>query len=204
MRQQGLASSPALVYSPRLRPSARAFEPRGEVPEWSIGTVSKTVVGASSPWVRIPPSPPQAKAAGGVPPPDSPQARPAGRRDLSAPNPSDGVALPRRPCFLPPAAGALAPDPSRRRPVPVGRSRRLHFRRFSCFASARQLAGTTAWPCHDALASFALHVAERAVYEIFTNCRSLRFSMCCIARSRRSTRRCHAAINVKERTVLVR
>ena len=33
---------------------------RGEVPEWSIGTVSKTVVGASSPWVRIPPSPPRA------------------------------------------------------------------------------------------------------------------------------------------------
>src|SRR5712671_7691395 len=30
----------------------------GEVPEWSIGTVSKTVVRASVPWVRIPPSPP--------------------------------------------------------------------------------------------------------------------------------------------------
>jgi integrase len=32
--------------------------PDGEVPEWSIGTVSKTVVPAMVPWVRIPPSPP--------------------------------------------------------------------------------------------------------------------------------------------------
>src|SRR4051812_11182548 len=31
---------------------------RGEVPERSIGTVSKTVVPARVPWVRIPPSPP--------------------------------------------------------------------------------------------------------------------------------------------------
>ena len=31
---------------------------RGEVPEWSIGTVSKTVVPLRVPWVRIPPSPP--------------------------------------------------------------------------------------------------------------------------------------------------
>jgi hypothetical protein len=30
----------------------------GEVPERSIGAVSKTVVRASVPWVRIPPSPP--------------------------------------------------------------------------------------------------------------------------------------------------
>ena len=30
----------------------------GEVPEWSIGTVSKTVVRVCVPWVRIPPSPP--------------------------------------------------------------------------------------------------------------------------------------------------
>jgi hypothetical protein len=34
------------------------LQARGEVPEWSIGTVSKTVVRASVPWVRIPPSPP--------------------------------------------------------------------------------------------------------------------------------------------------
>src|SRR5262249_9202760 len=34
----------------------------GEVPEWSIGTVSKTVVRASVPWVRIPPSPPASPA----------------------------------------------------------------------------------------------------------------------------------------------
>src|SRR6185503_20017242 len=32
---------------------------RGEVPERSIGTVSKTVVRATVPWVRIPPSPPE-------------------------------------------------------------------------------------------------------------------------------------------------
>ena len=31
---------------------------RGEVPEWLNGTVSKTVVRATVPWVRIPPSPP--------------------------------------------------------------------------------------------------------------------------------------------------
>src|SRR5262249_22770937 len=30
----------------------------GEVPEWSNGTVSKTVVRVTVPWVRIPPSPP--------------------------------------------------------------------------------------------------------------------------------------------------
>ena len=29
----------------------------GEVPEWTIGAVSKTVVGLGPPWVRIPPSP---------------------------------------------------------------------------------------------------------------------------------------------------
>ena len=34
----------------------------GEVPEWPNGTVSKTVVRATAPWVRIPPSPhPQTK-----------------------------------------------------------------------------------------------------------------------------------------------
>ena len=31
---------------------------RGEVPEWSIGPVSKTGVPLRVPWVRIPPSPP--------------------------------------------------------------------------------------------------------------------------------------------------
>jgi hypothetical protein len=33
----------------------------GEVPEWSNGTVSKTVVRVTVPWVRIPPSPPVIK-----------------------------------------------------------------------------------------------------------------------------------------------
>jgi hypothetical protein len=45
---------------PRVAPTKPAPYKRcpGEVPEWSIGTVSKTVVRASVPWVRIPPSPP--------------------------------------------------------------------------------------------------------------------------------------------------
>ena len=40
------------------RPPVDQATPCGEVPEWSIGTVSKTVVLARVPWVRIPPSPP--------------------------------------------------------------------------------------------------------------------------------------------------
>ena len=31
----------------------------GEVAEWTMATVLKTVVAAKSPWVRIPPSPPE-------------------------------------------------------------------------------------------------------------------------------------------------
>src|ERR1700722_2179821 len=42
--------------APRLILHAGA---RGEVPERSIGTVSKTVVPSGVPWVRIPPSPPK-------------------------------------------------------------------------------------------------------------------------------------------------
>ena len=38
--------------------SASYMSPHGEVPEWSNGTVSKTVVRVTVPWVRIPPSPP--------------------------------------------------------------------------------------------------------------------------------------------------
>jgi hypothetical protein len=37
---------------------------RGEVPEWTIGAVSKTVVAARLPWVRIPPSPLSVKSCG--------------------------------------------------------------------------------------------------------------------------------------------
>ena len=45
----------------RLNPAPYRRPPkRGEVPEWSIGAVSKTVVGLRPPWVRIPPSPPLA------------------------------------------------------------------------------------------------------------------------------------------------
>src|ERR1043166_7902088 len=51
------------ALAPQPRPVAGEKSPTykrraGEVPEWSIGTVSKTVVRASVPWVRIPPSPP--------------------------------------------------------------------------------------------------------------------------------------------------
>ena len=42
---------------PRLRQRICEFA-HGEVAEWSIAPVSKTGVGASPPWVRIPPSPP--------------------------------------------------------------------------------------------------------------------------------------------------
>src|SRR5262249_9665095 len=58
------ATSPLLGHrTARLQGRTRApisagLEDHGEVPEWSIGTVSKTVVRASVPWVRIPPSPP--------------------------------------------------------------------------------------------------------------------------------------------------
>ena len=38
--------------------AGRAITPQGEVPEWLNGAVSKTVVGASPPRVRIPLSPP--------------------------------------------------------------------------------------------------------------------------------------------------
>ena len=44
-----------MVRAPRDQPSIFA----GEVPEWSNGTVSKTVERASVPRVRIPPSPPK-------------------------------------------------------------------------------------------------------------------------------------------------
>src|SRR5258708_39387050 len=43
---------------PENRPPISGKRGPGEGPEWSIGTVSKTVVRASVPWVRIPPSPP--------------------------------------------------------------------------------------------------------------------------------------------------
>ena len=56
--------------NPRGRPS-------GEVPEWSIGAVSKTVVRATVPWVRIPPSPP-------FPSHQRPLGRPASRFALQA------------------------------------------------------------------------------------------------------------------------
>src|SRR5260370_39632829 len=55
--------APGSPLVPQLTPVAGRESPSykrraGEVPEWSIGTVSKTVVRASVPWVRIPPSPP--------------------------------------------------------------------------------------------------------------------------------------------------
>jgi hypothetical protein len=46
-----VAAALAATYNPVITAA-------GEVPEWSIGTVSKTVVRICVPWVRIPPSPP--------------------------------------------------------------------------------------------------------------------------------------------------
>ena len=43
-------------------PVYKAPPGRGEVTEWPIVTVSKTVVRASVPWVRIPPSPPPGRS----------------------------------------------------------------------------------------------------------------------------------------------
>ena len=44
------------------RRSPRITRLCGEVPEWSIGAVSKTVVPSPVPWVRIPPSPPEPRS----------------------------------------------------------------------------------------------------------------------------------------------
>jgi hypothetical protein len=58
----------ARVAAPWRLPGARGVSIRraaachGEVPEWPIGAVSKTVVRVSVPWVRIPPSPPASPA----------------------------------------------------------------------------------------------------------------------------------------------
>ena len=49
-----VARSPSFPYDPRLRSAG----PRGEVLEWLIRTVSKTVLPERVTWVRIPPSPP--------------------------------------------------------------------------------------------------------------------------------------------------
>src|SRR5215510_16005486 len=71
IRRKSLKSTPETLENQATWPRSRArlqggnhapisggLEDHGEVPEWSIGTVSKTVVRASVPWVRIPPSPP--------------------------------------------------------------------------------------------------------------------------------------------------
>ena len=50
---------PAYLPATRdLQAPHQRLRTRGEVPEWSNGAVSKTVVPARVPWVRIPPSPP--------------------------------------------------------------------------------------------------------------------------------------------------
>src|SRR3990170_6115942 len=56
------ASPPCFRASPGCStPGGKLHDPHGEVPEWSNGTVSKTVVRVTVPWVRIPPSPPAPK-----------------------------------------------------------------------------------------------------------------------------------------------
>src|SRR5690606_2061410 len=49
-----------VLHCPAPADKSRLHDDRrhGEVAEWSNAAVSKTVVGASPPWVRIPPSPP--------------------------------------------------------------------------------------------------------------------------------------------------
>ena len=47
-----------LLPRPTAKPRLTNDPRHGEVAEWSIAPVSKTGVGASPPWVRIPPSPP--------------------------------------------------------------------------------------------------------------------------------------------------
>jgi hypothetical protein len=55
----GLGPGPAHSRTQGPRTQGRKDERtnKGGVPEWSIGTVLKTVDGASHPWVRIPPPP---------------------------------------------------------------------------------------------------------------------------------------------------
>jgi hypothetical protein len=55
----GRQSHPLLI-APLARwvTTSPVLQVRGEVPEWSNGAVSKTVVLATAPRVRIPPSPP--------------------------------------------------------------------------------------------------------------------------------------------------
>ena len=57
--RSGIAKS--ALQAPEAPARQRAIDDpqkHGEVAEWSIAPVSKTGVGASLPWVRIPPSPP--------------------------------------------------------------------------------------------------------------------------------------------------
>lgn len=62
--KRAVGACPVVLYADRDPPlilsvhSATTPLPRGEVPEWSIGAVSKTVERASVPRVRIPLSPP--------------------------------------------------------------------------------------------------------------------------------------------------
>jgi hypothetical protein len=58
-RIQRVGGTGRCVYEGRQKAQARAFVLRdGKVAEWFKATVLKTVVGASPPWVRIPPFPP--------------------------------------------------------------------------------------------------------------------------------------------------
>ncbi len=58
----GLCSRmPRLCIDNASLSQCRLFKECGEVPEWSNGAVSKTVVRLRVPWVRIPPSPPYLK-----------------------------------------------------------------------------------------------------------------------------------------------
>ncbi len=81
---------------PARHPRTNDPQKHGEVAEWSIAPVSKTGVGASLPWVRIPPSPPNRPtpsgycyALNGI---DLPQRSPARVGLAGAPNPGRSAA----------------------------------------------------------------------------------------------------------------
>ena len=58
LREQSQTLTSVIERTARIAKAVVYRSRPGRVPEWTIGTVSKTVVGATPPWVRIPPLPP--------------------------------------------------------------------------------------------------------------------------------------------------
>lgn len=55
---EGANGEPSEARANDRRNARRKIAPHGQVAEWFKAAVLKTAVGASSPWVRIPPCPP--------------------------------------------------------------------------------------------------------------------------------------------------